>query len=525
MLGDVQSEIRETVSSASSITHTEDPIRVLDTENTVTEQSADKKIEEKVRESDLEDAPWEHDPSNPRNWSAMRKWTATALASLYTFVAPLGSSMMAPGLPEVALKYHITSPTIIGLTLSIFLLSFAIGPLFLAPLSEMYGRLQLLHIGNLFYLVFNVACALAPTASTFIGFRFLAGFAASTPLAIGGGVIGDLFAERDRASAMALYTLGPLIGPTIGPIIGGFVTQSIGIQYVFYLIAGLCGFASALAIPLLRETYAPIIRLRRARLSVDPEKVAATDLRITQVPTNKWKYLWNNLTRPMLILTRSFICFILSLYMALSNHRIYLLKLSFVGVYYLMFTTFSTLFSDVYHWSTGISGLAYLGLGIGFLLSTVLGAKISGKMYLRLAAKNGGKGTPEMRIPALIFGSFFIPVALLWYGWSAQARIHWIMPLIGTSIFGFGLMTSFLPIQLYLVDAFVYGASAIAAASVFRSFLGFVFPLFAEQMLTALGYGWGNTLLAGLAAVIGIPFPVWIYYAGERIRSNSSLFQ
>ncbi|KAG1892586.1 hypothetical protein F4604DRAFT_1565197 [Suillus subluteus] len=97
------------------------------------------------------------------------------------------------------------------------------------------------------------------------------------------------------------------------------------------------------------------------------------------------------------------------------------------------------------------------------------------------------------------------------------------MPIIGTGIFGFGLMTSFLPIQLYLVDTFTYAASATAAASMFRSLLGFAFPLFGEQMSTSLGYGGGNSLLAGLAIIIGIPFPVWIYFAGERIRAKSSL--
>jgi hypothetical protein len=48
--------------------------------------------------------------------------------------------MMAPGLLDVGIKYDITNPTILALTLSIFLLTFAIGPLFMAPLSEMYGR-------------------------------------------------------------------------------------------------------------------------------------------------------------------------------------------------------------------------------------------------------------------------------------------------------------------------------------------------------------------------------------------------
>lgn len=153
--GNVQSAVSETVSAATSVTHITDPIRVLDNPaNYVTEQNIEK--EAKVHQRGSEDMSWEHDPINPRNWSTARKWVATALVrsriysllfsltrlqvSLYTFVAPLGSSMMAPGLPEVALKYHITNPTILALTLSIFLLSFAIGPLFLAPLSEMYGR-------------------------------------------------------------------------------------------------------------------------------------------------------------------------------------------------------------------------------------------------------------------------------------------------------------------------------------------------------------------------------------------------
>jgi MFS family permease len=47
---------------------------------------------------------------------------------------------MAPGLLDVAIKYEITNPTVLALTLSIFLLSYAIGPLVMAPLSEMYGR-------------------------------------------------------------------------------------------------------------------------------------------------------------------------------------------------------------------------------------------------------------------------------------------------------------------------------------------------------------------------------------------------
>ncbi|ESK94908.1 mfs multidrug [Moniliophthora roreri MCA 2997] len=449
---------------------------------------------------------WDTDPINPRNWPSSKKWTATAIVSFYTFVPPLASSMMAPGLPSVAARYGITSPTVLAMTLSIFLLSFAIGPLFLAPLSEIYGRTWVLHIGNLLSIAFSFGCAFAPSTGALLAFRFLAGFSGSAPIACGGGSISDLFAPHERASAMALYTLGPLIGPVVGPIAGGFLS-TVGIKYVFIVIGGLSALASIIGIPLLRETYGPVVRARSRGGDIEKHQdVAAGPV------VNPWEYLWTNLKRPIVLLFRSYICFLLSLYMAF----IY-------GIYYLMFTTFAELFSSVYGFKPGVGGLVYLGLGIGFLLSTAFGAKTADGLYKRLVDKNGGVATPEMRIPALFIGSLFVPVGLFWYGWSAQARIHWIMPIIGSGIFGFGMMTTFLPIQLYLVDTFRYAASALAAASVFRSMLGFAFPLFARQMFDALGLGGGNSLLAGLAIVLGIPFPIWLYYKGAAIRARSEL--
>ncbi|KAG1779708.1 major facilitator superfamily domain-containing protein [Suillus placidus] len=463
---------------------------------------------------------WEHDPANPRNWPLAKKWITATIVSMYTLVTPLASAIMAPGLPDLAIKFGITDPTVLALTLSIFVLSYAIGPLFAAPLSEVYGRVWVLHIGNLFFLAFNLGCALSPNTASLIVFRFLAGLAGSAPTACGSGVISDLFLERERASAMALYSIGPMIGepylvlqcPAIGPVIGGFIAESVGVQYVFYVIAAISGVAAIIGIPLMKETYAPVVRLRLNAMALDPEKTAVGYPVLTAHHTDKWAYLWASLKRPAILLTRSFICFILSLYMALMY-----------GIYFLLFTTFPDLFANVYHFSIGIGGLTYIGVGFGFVVATVFGAKLSDKIYIYLTARNGGRGKPEMRVPALIFGSLFVPVGLLWYGWSAQAEAHFMMPIIGTSIFGFGILTCFLPIQLYLVDTFTYAASATAAASTFRSFLGFAFPLFGQQMFATLGYGGGNTLLAGFAIIIGVPFPVWIYFAGERIRAKSSL--
>ncbi|KAJ7512748.1 major facilitator superfamily domain-containing protein [Mycena galericulata] len=454
---------------------------------------------------------WLCNPENPRNWKTSRKWCSVAIVALYMLVSPLSSSIMAPGLSEIGAKYGIESKTLLSMTLSIFLLSFAFGPLILAPLSEMYGRRRVLHIGNLFSIAFNLGCAFAPTTGALLGFRFLNGLSGSAPVACGGAVISDLFSERERASAMAVYSLGPLIGPVVGPIAGGFITQTIGVQYVYFVLAGVTTFASLIGIPFLRETYSPLLKLRYMSKPSDPEKVVQLPLG-TGHPPGKLHYMWINFSRPLLLLSHSFICFILSLYMAFMY-----------GIYYLFFTTLDGFYTSTYGFSLGISGLMYGGLGTGFVLATAFGARFSNALYKHLADKNGGVGEPEMRIPAIFVGSVFVPIGLFWYGWSAQAKTHWIMPVIGSGIFGFGMMTTFLPIQLYLVDAFKYAASALSAAFLFRSLMGFAFPLFGNQMIAALGYGPANSLLGGLAIVLGIPFPIYIYYRGAALRAKSDL--
>ncbi|QRV96483.1 major facilitator superfamily transporter [Ceratobasidium sp. AG-Ba] len=442
---------------------------------------------------------WYEDPRNPRLWPGHQKWAAAAIVSAYTFVSPLASSMMAPGLPEVALGYHITNSTVVALTLSIFLLAYAVGPLFLSPLSEVYGRTWTLHISNIFFLIFNLATAWAPNVTALIIFRFLAGLGGSAPLAIGAGSIGDLFAERDRAIAMSLFSLGPLLGPVIGPIAGGFITQSIGYQWVFRIISIASGVVGCFGIVFLRETYAPVLRRKYGYPELLPTGPVSQVLLV-------------NLIRPLELLTRSMICFMLSLYMAV----IY-------GFLYLLFVTFPTLFSEVYGWGPGVAGLAYLGPGVGFLVATIGGSKIMNSIYIKLSEKNGGKGKPEYRIPSMFIGSVLVPIGLFWYGWSAQARLHFMMPIVGAGIFGAGMMFSFMPIQLYLVDAFTYAASAVAAATLIRSAFGFAFPLFGDRLFATLGTGGGNSLLVGISIVVGIPFPLFVFYKGEEMRARNPL--
>src|ERR1700692_3528200 len=117
--------------------------------------------------------------------------------------------MVAPALTAIAREFNITNKVEQSLTLSIFILAFAIGPLFLGPLSEMYGRVIVLQTSNILYLFFNLGCGIAQTKAQMIIFRFLSGLGSSAPLAIGGGVLTDLFVPEQRGKTVSIYTLAP----------------------------------------------------------------------------------------------------------------------------------------------------------------------------------------------------------------------------------------------------------------------------------------------------------------------------
>jgi hypothetical protein len=192
------------------------------------------------------------------------------------------------------------------------------------------------------------------------------------------------------------------------------------------------------------------------------------------------------------------------------------------GLMYLMLSTFPMLFTERYHQTVGLGSLNFIAMGVGFFLGTQISAPINDALYRRLKKGNNGVGKPEFRVPLMIPASLMVPIGLFWYGWSAQARVHWIVPDIGAAIFCAGTIVGFQCIQTYLVDSYTrYAASAIAAATVLRSLAGFGFPLFAPAMFDALDYGWGNSLLAFIAIGLGVPGPFLLWMFGEKLRSRS----
>ncbi|CAH0023994.1 unnamed protein product [Clonostachys rhizophaga] len=458
------------------------------------------------------------DPANPYNWKSWRKVVNCILISALSFLTPLGSSMFAPGVTDLMIEFQMTSRSLGSFVVSVYVLGFAAGPMIFAPLSEIYGRGIIYHTTNLCFLAFTIACAVAPTFSSLIGFRFLAGLFGSVPLTNGGGSIADMIRQEKRGAAMSAFAVGPLLGPIIGPVVGGYVSEALGWRWVFWILSCVSGFITITFFVFSAETYAPVLlerktrRLRRETGNMNLRSKLDEGL----LPKD---YFVRGIVRPFKMLFFSPICIIAALYVALGY-----------GYLYLMFSSLSPLIQQIYHFGTGAAGLAFLGFGVGSMMGVVFFARLS-DVYIKkkareeaeLAAAEGREPAglkPEYRLPPLRFGALLLPTGLFIYGWTAYYKVHWIAPIIGTAVMGAGNLMIFMSFQMYLVDTFAqYSASALASNSVVRSILGAVLPLAAFPMYDKLGLGWGNSLLGFIAAAL-IPVPWLVLKYGEYLRKR-----
>lgn len=454
------------------------------------------------------------DPDNPKNWPNKKKWAATVTVSLFTFISPVSSSMVAPALSSIAADFNITDQVLSQLTLSIFVLAYAVGPLILGPLSEVYGRVIVLQLANLVFLVFNIGCAVSQNKVQMIVCRFFAGLGGSAPLAVGGGVLSDCFRPEERGKSIAIYSLAPLLGPAIGPIAGGFIAERTTWRWVFYSTSIADGVIQLMGLFFLRETYGPrLLKDRAKRL----RKETGDDSYQTEAELQRKtlsQVLRGALIRPFRLLLTQPIVQCLACYMA----YIY-------GIMYLVLSTFPTLWTSpaYYNESIGIGGLNYISLGLGFWCGSQICAPLNDRIYRALKARNNNTGRPEFRVPLLGIAAILLPAGLFIYGWTAQTHQHWIAPNIGAFLFGTGTIVSFQCMQTYMVDTYTrFAASALAAGAFLRSIAGFGFPLFAPYMYQSLKYGWGNSVLAFIAIGIGIPAPIFLWRFGEVLRKKST---
>ncbi|KAJ2933874.1 hypothetical protein H1R20_g3242, partial [Candolleomyces eurysporus] len=429
----------------------------------------------------------------------------TVSTSLLCLAVALGSSIVTGDMTGPTKEFG-TTQEITNLTVTCFVIGFGIGPLFLAPLSEVLGRTVIYSISLFLFFVFTLPAPLSKNIATLVVTRQIAGIAASAPVCNVGGSIADVWEVKDRGAPMALFSGTLFIGPCLGPMIGGWIGERAGwrwIYWVLFVFVGVC-WVLTLFIP---ETLAPVLLRRKAeKLRKETgDDTYQTLEELERLPFSE--VLKIALIRPLVMLFTEPIVIFMSIY------------LSFVySLLYLMFFAFPIAFVEIRGWGEGITGIAFVSIMLGIFLAGFL-VPFNEKVYAK-ATQNGQY--PEARLYPMMWGAFLMPAALFMFAFTgAYAHVHWIGVCISSGVFGFAMIMLYVSANSYIIDSYSsFAATAMAAKTLLRSEIGAMVPLFVNQMFHHMGFQYAGLLLALIATAIA-PIPFVFYRYGEMIRLKS----
>jgi MFS family permease len=175
------------------------------------------------------------------------------------------------------------------------------------------------------FFVFSIACAVSLVTAQLAVFRFISGLGGGAPLAIGAGVLADMWEAKERGKAISVFSLGPPIAPTIAPIIAGFISLRTTWRWVMWVLVFTTGFTFMFGIISLNETFPPVILARKAKKlrKETGNSELTTIFEATEEGDTLLQKIAKNLVRPAKLLFGNVIVFALSLYMALTYGTIF----------------------------------------------------------------------------------------------------------------------------------------------------------------------------------------------------------
>ncbi len=185
-----------------------------------------------------------------------------------TAVSSASNAQYLPSLPGIAVSLK-TTPAMVQLTLSLFMVAYALAQLVWGPLADRYGRRPMLLAGLGLYVASSIACAEATSIEALIGFRLMQALAACAAPVLARAVVRDLYELKDAARVMAYISAAFSLAPVLSPILGAFLEQNYGWRsnFVFMMTFGALVFVIVwLILPeTQRHRAGPIHALRIAR--------------------------------------------------------------------------------------------------------------------------------------------------------------------------------------------------------------------------------------------------------------------
>lgn len=338
--------------------------------------------------------------------------------------------------------------------------------------------------------------------------RILGGGASASVQAVGAGTIADIWEPAERGRAMGIFYLGPLTGPLFSPIIGGALAQGFNWRATMWFLTIYGGVMLLMLVFCLPETLAkrppgPTSQpttsspennnnslLRRVSTAQSLKNTASLLKRLLLDPLTILLYLRHP---PVLI-------------------SVYSAAIAFGALFVLNISIQSTFSQPPYSFPSLPVGLLYLAPSTGYMVASMLGGRWIDRIMARearRAARYDADGRlvylPEdrMRENMWLAGTLY-PGALIWYGWTAEKGVHWVVPSIANFAFGVGSMLVFGAVTTMLTEFMPQrSSSGVAINNFVRNIFSCVGGVVAQPLISTMGNGWLCTMIGLFAWVTG----------------------
>ena len=177
----------------------------------------------------------------------------TALLAALSAIGPLTTDMYLPSLPDIARQLD-ASTAQVQLTISAYLIGFAVGQIFYGPISDRHGRKPVLVAAITLYCVASLACALSTSIEMLIVARTFQALGGSGGIVLTRAVVRDIYSGARAGRELSLIGSVMALAPVLAPIAGGLVQTGFGWRAIFLtlVIVGLLG--GVIVLLLLPET-------------------------------------------------------------------------------------------------------------------------------------------------------------------------------------------------------------------------------------------------------------------------------
>ncbi|CAG8524362.1 34224_t:CDS:2 [Gigaspora margarita] len=482
--------------SSITVAEVDKPINSLHTES----DSENDSITIKNTNSDIEDTNKLN--NNSKNLSIWRKRLILLIVSIAAMISPMADAILYPALVQICSDFQ-TPEIFVNILAAIFIFFMGFGQIGWAAFSEAFEtRRRVYLICMPLILISSVICAITPNIWLLMVGRGIQACGTSSLVAIGSGIVADMYELTERGSAYGNFYLIYTFSVLLGPLFGGYFTQYFGWRTIFWYLTIMSGIVYIAILLFVLETF----NSNNSNESNESDVEGSESREVKSSPSRKR--------------FNPFLPFKLLRY---PNVTISVLYISIISTFVdIQLLVASKNFPKKYGVSTSTLGLLFIPSGIGLMVGSFVGGKYSDLLIKWKKSKQNDNESiqPEVRINSIWIATIIVPAVYILYGWLFEREIHIAVFLVLWSLGNFGVLMIFNTISTYLVDSNrSKSASIIAVFHCIRLFVEACVSVLESPLEEYLGIKWMFTLFS-LIMVLSNLLIIAVYFKGRSWREK-----